>query len=100
EVRSQGGRGQGQGARFGARERHHGHPGLRAFDQGHRGRHTAATQRLSPAQEAARLNSGRFAPGKGWREPAVGGDRDASYLDLDPAAGSEMIARYANATTA
>ncbi len=55
EVRRQGGRGQGQGPRLRPRERHHRPAGLRPLDQGHRGRHPPAPQRLPPAQEAARL---------------------------------------------
>ena len=55
QVRRQGGRGQGQGPRLRPRERHHRPAGLRPLDQGHRGRHPAAAQRLPPAQEAPRL---------------------------------------------
>ena len=43
KYRRQGSRGQGQGTRLRPRERHHGDPGLGPLDQGHRGRHAAAS---------------------------------------------------------
>ena len=44
-----------KGPGSGRETRHHGHPGLGPFDQGHRGRHAVASQWLPPSQETPGL---------------------------------------------